>query len=1181
MTTGIALDGSGFEVLVGEQRVGQRRVLGAGDVDFLEGTAVRYARAVRLGTDPGVFAGLGRELYTWLDGDSRQLAGLLEAAGAPVVFEVAGPRSPSVRAWAVLRAPWELLARPDGGLLAEDGLTRLCVTRRLGARTGPGRLDGYRLGLAFMASAPRGQRELDYEAEEAAVLAAVGETRLDLLVEDTGDPVQLGSRLAEVGGMPVVHLSCHGRNTWRDPSLPASVPVLVMENDVGADRPTPAADLVRLLPTGATGTVGASPDPASTREVTPPRLVFVSACLTATGADATEHLPSGPGEKAGETSGDGPGAGAAGGEGGPVAHSLATALVTAGVPAVIGWDGSVDDEAATTFARHLYGWLADRKGLAVAVGDARRDMLTSDRERVRADWHLARLWLGPNGGGPVVAGTRKRRLGPATRGTKAFLAGKPEVPVATAEMFVGRRPELQQALRALRSGDRAGVLLHGQGRLGKSSLAARIADRFPDRSVAVVFGDYGPLAVLDAVRAAVKTDPEARDLIDTRLSEVRHRAEAIETVLIDLVTGPCAQAGDRHRPLLLIIDDLERILSPDGSGAHRVAPDHVAALRGVLLAFDPAETDSRLLLTSRYTFTLEGLEERLERVQLRPLSAVAQHKLQRRQQSDVPAARLTERAGLARRALDLSRGNPGLQDLIGARLVYGPEVSLARAEAAVTGMETYLGRGDLPADAEVRDYLERLALDALLDQAGPTHRDLLRAATLFDVPVPETVIERLADQVGGSPARLRGLGLLDSYPDPYDSAQLALAANPLTAARLAPLTPTERTALAGTCLDPLLAAWGGPAPNGRRATVLDLQLTRLALDAGDPAVTAACATGAVHALDRGHASHASRLGQDAVTLLDTHHRAVPLSLLRATASASLTDGDGATGQALLERAVTRNVASTDAADPDEDPLEIARALAEHARHLITRGEPARAEPLLRRARDLFDAGDSQGEAATAIGQIGDIVQARGDLDEALRIRREVELPVYERLGDVRSAAVTWGQIGDIVQARGDLDEALRIRREVQLPVYERLGDVRSAAVTWGRIGDIAFLKGEVREAAQLQERRLDANRKMGDLDGIAAACWDLARIHLAQQEYETALPELRESFQGLRKLRRADGLAVVGAVLGRLLLAAQEPGAARDVLQESHAAALRIGDGDLARQIADLLDQVPEGTEDQ
>ena len=87
----------------------------------------------------------------------------------------------------MLRAPFELLATPDGGLLAEDALARFCVTRRLGPPQQRPGLDGFRLGLAFMASAPRGQHELDFEAEEAAILAAVGESRIDLVVEDTGD----------------------------------------------------------------------------------------------------------------------------------------------------------------------------------------------------------------------------------------------------------------------------------------------------------------------------------------------------------------------------------------------------------------------------------------------------------------------------------------------------------------------------------------------------------------------------------------------------------------------------------------------------------------------------------------------------------------------------------------------------------------------------------------------------------------------------------------------------------------------------------------------------------------------------------------------------------------------------------------------------------------------------------
>src|SRR5208283_1426738 len=57
------------------------------------------------------------------------------------------------------------------------------------------------------------------------------------------------------------------------------------------------------------------------------------------------------------------------------------------------------------------------------------------------------------------------------------------------------------------------------------------------------------------------------------------------------------------------------------------------------------------------------------------------------------------------------------------------------------------------------------------------------------------------------------------------------------------------------------------------------------------------------------------------------------------------------------------------------------------------------------------------QLATARGAIADILHARGELDEALRIRTEEELPVYQRLGDIHSVAVTQGQIADVLYAR--------------------------------------------------------------------------------------------------------------------------------------------------------------------
>ncbi|MFE7077208.1 CHAT domain-containing protein, partial [Streptomyces sp. NPDC057620] len=964
---------------------------------------------------------------------------------------------PSTAAWALLRAPFELLAAPEGGFLAAASKL-FAVARRLGQPSEAPALDDYRLGVAFMASAPRGQHELDFEAEESAILNAVGGASLDLVVEDSGNPEHLGLRLSELGGMPVVHLSCHGLHNWRPKPDEPATPVLLMEDDLGAGRPTSADALVGLL--------------------TPrPRLVFVSACLTATGSDVAGHVPGGPGRRGGP----------AGEAGVPVAHSMATGLVAAGIPAVIGWDGSVGDQAATRFAEHLYRQLGRRVEVAAAVAAARRHLLACSDERLRADWHLARLWLGPEGGGPLAGGKLKRQMVPPHHVTKAFLDRKHQLPVAAAEMFVGRRPEMQHTLRALRGGQKAGVLLHGQGRLGKSSLAARIADRHPNRAVAVVFGDYTPTAILDAIADAVTTNTDARTLIENTRAEVRQQPERFKGLLIDLLARPLAQELDGVRkPLLLIIDDLEQILTASPEGPHRVDPGHATVLADVLSAFDPSITDSRLLVTSRYAFTLNGLQNRLEPVQLQPLSPAAQRKLQRRQQDLAPAGYRIQRADLARRALTVSCGNPGLQDLIGLRLVYSSQVDQERAEAAVTGMETYLQQGDLPAeDSDIGAFLENLALDTLLDQAGPAHRDLLRACTLFTLPIPQPVIDILATTLGGSATRLSGLGLLDAFPDQYRSDIPALAVNALAAGRLTPLTPDEQTALAALAAEPLYAQWGGATPEPARDSDQDLQLTQLALAADNPTITATCAAAAVRALRQVRASTAAELGHHAITLLDRHHHDVSIPLLRAVAAATVTSGDGNHADTLLHRAVQH----TQTSNRPTNPADHAALLYDHARRLITRGEIDQAEDLLHQARQLFtDTGDTR-EAAITWGQIADILQQRGEVEEALRIRQEVTLPAFERIGDTRSIAVTWGKSADILQQRGEVEEALRIRQEVQLPAFERIGDTRSAAVTWGRIADILEQRGEVDEALRIRrEIELPVYERIGDTRS-AAITW--------------------------------------------------------------------------------------------
>jgi AAA ATPase domain len=101
-------------------------------------------------------------------------------------------------------------------------------------------------------------------------------------------------------------------------------------------------------------------------------------------------------------------------------------------------------------------------------------------------------------------------------------------PVASPGAFVGRRREIQTGLKALRAQEHAGILIHGMGRLGKSSLAARLAGRLGDDfALAVVFGDYDAFSVFQALYEAVDRYKAARELLDAERERVLKDPEAL------------------------------------------------------------------------------------------------------------------------------------------------------------------------------------------------------------------------------------------------------------------------------------------------------------------------------------------------------------------------------------------------------------------------------------------------------------------------------------------------------------------------------------------------------------------------------------------------------------------------------------------------------------------------------
>ena len=88
-----------------------------------------------------------------------------------------------------------------------------------------------------------------------------------------------------------------------------------------------------------------------------------------------------------------------------------------------------------------------------------------------------------------------------------------------------------------------------------------------------------------------------------------------------------------------------------------------------------------------------------------------------------------------------------------------------------------------------------------------------------------------------------------------------------------------------------------------------------------------------------------------------------------------------------------------------------------------------------------------------------------------------------------------GYIADILQARGQLDEALAIREKEQLPVYEKLGDVREKAITMGKIADILWSMDAAKHAEDVRYLLCAALQAFIDMQLPGEAEWVRDKLH--------------------------------------------------------------------------------------
>jgi tetratricopeptide (TPR) repeat protein len=1135
----------GFLRLVAPPRFDERRPWTSADTATLGALADRYRTVARLRSAEAERLAIGMALGNWLFGSSPGWREALSNRPSPLLLEVAVGLRPQPAEVVLIDAPWELLADAEGHW-ASPSRFRFAPHRRLG-EAGDADTPKNALTALFMAASPEEERRLNFEVEERAILGATSGQPMELVVEETGTARELGIRLAlEAATRPIalLHISCHGT---------ASGPSLALEDELGGlDRCKPE-DLQRELGEGL-GQL---------------RLLLLSAC-----ASADESA---------------------------LVGSFCRSLLTAGLPAALGWAGSVGDAQATAFAAALYHRLARGETIESAVAWARSELLNSP-EGLRSDWHLARLLLGTGGGAVASARARPR---PLFAVAPAWLDPKNrEVPVAGPGTFVGRRRLLQAALRALRAGQP--VLLHGMGRVGKSSLAARLVQRIAGELLPVVlFRAYDAESLLRRLEAALGGAGWSE-----RLLRVRKHADSLESELREVLAG--------EKPFLLVIDDLEQILDLGAGQRAAVKPGAVGVLRAVFRAFHFQPSNSRLLLTSRYPFDLVDNDGEDLRRGLLELCVTG-----------MPPGDLEKQAGArgfdpketrAARAVGACLESPGLLsvllDLSGADGV--------AFDRALTELEAARAGGGFPSQQALVDFFTKVAIERLVGLLREDERALLDASLLFGSAVPTGALEPLGsalmvENLDRAQTRLVSFGLWQKEPDLVHREEEALAPSALVRALRSTPAGATATALAGALLEGLLPRWNRrPLPDLAAYTLAKFSVTARRGD-----VFAANGLAALQSLkEAGNLREAGALATEGMALVEESATPVPLWLPIVAAKIVCSLGQVADAR----RWVSGALASSPAPTTDIERFAISEALRQQAEDVLLSGRgsvegeaapmsaPERALELLDRALEILPR-PADRERAVVLGDIARIRIHNGEDDQALKVLWEI-LSVFRLRGDERDHAITLGDIAQIFVSKGDIDQALPLYQEAlqvhnrlgnacegainlnaiariwvskgelkkglrlhqeALKVFRRLGTASHVATSLGDIAHIKDLSGEFGEARDMQIERLRLHRNLGDLVAIASTLFALAQLDLKVRNFQSAGECLSEAFDLVIQVRRIDAIAAVGTIFGQYAMHGGAPEDARQILTVARKAAARLGDAEQIDFLDSLLSQLPPG----
>ncbi len=324
------------------------------------------------------------------------------------------------------------------------------------------------------------------------------------------------------------------------------------------------------------------------------------------------------------------------------------------------------------------------------------------------------------------------------------------IKVATRENFVGRRRQLQNCLKALKIDREFGVLIHGMGGLGKSSIVSRmIDDRLPNYKPIIWSGwtednknnNRDPL-----------NEEKLLNLLSEKLFQEENLQQYLQVPSPNLRNNLANFFSQLSQPLLLIFDDFEWNLEPE-ENKYKIMPEPARVLKAVVKAIQNSRSEHKIIITCRYdNFDTEILSSFYSQ----GLEGFSDSDLQKklRKLENFNSDNLSEEA-LIERALNLADRNPRLLEFLNNE-VLGKE----DAKAKLTKLEQ-----------SPEMWKEKIIWEELYQFIDEPLQQVLSYCLVYELRVPMLALEAVCDSLPNYKQELqRGLdlGLIETSPEPKE-----------------------------------------------------------------------------------------------------------------------------------------------------------------------------------------------------------------------------------------------------------------------------------------------------------------------------------------------------------------------------------------------------------------------------